>query len=422
MPKPNTPIHSVRWALASLSLAMLLPSLGTSIANVGLPTLAHVFNAPFQQVQWVVIAYLAAIILLIAGAGRLGDAIGRRRLLLVGIALFTAASALCGAAPTLWLLVAARALQGAGAAIMMALTMAFVGGTVPKEKTGSAMGLLGTMSAVGTAVGPTLGGFLLATLGWQAIFLANVPLGVLAFLLALRYLPADRQVGGDSKAHGAHAGMLQMLRDPALAAGLAMSALVSTVMMATLVVGPFYLSLALGLAATQVGLVMSAGPVAAALAGLPAGRLADRFGARRVTIAGLLAITAGSLALAIIPSRYGIPGYIFPMVVVTIGFAVFQTSNNTAVMGGVAADQRGTVSGMLSLSRNLGFIAGASVMGAVFTLASGAADITAAPPVAVATGMHAAFAVAAALIVVALALAASRSAPAVRTAPAANAP
>ena len=104
---------------------------------------------------------------------------GRRRLLLGGIGVFTLASALCGLAPTLGLLIGARALQGLGAAIMMALTMAFVGETVAKEKTGSAMGLLGTMSAIGTAMGPSLGGMLIGGFGWRAIFLITVPLGLL---------------------------------------------------------------------------------------------------------------------------------------------------------------------------------------------------------------------------------------------------
>ena len=184
---------SVRWALASLSLSMLLSSLGTSIANVGLPTFAEAFSASFQDVQWIVLAYLLAITTMIVSVGRLGDITGRRRLLLAGIFLFTVASVLCGVAPTLWLLIAARAAQGLGAAIMMALSMAFVGETVPKAKTGSAMGLLGTMSAIGTALGPSLGGVLIAGLGWRAIFLVNLPLGILTFLLAHRTLPVDRR-------------------------------------------------------------------------------------------------------------------------------------------------------------------------------------------------------------------------------------
>src|SRR5689334_9053117 len=183
---------SLRWALAGLSLAVLLSSLGTSIANVALPTLAQAFAASFQQVQWIVLAYLLAVTALIVGVGRLGDIVGRRRLLLAGAALFTTASALCGLAPALSMLIAARAAQGLGAAVMMALAMALVGETVAKHRTGSAMGLLGTMSAIGTALGPSLGGILIAGAGWRAVFLVNVPLGIVALLLA-RALPVDRR-------------------------------------------------------------------------------------------------------------------------------------------------------------------------------------------------------------------------------------
>ncbi len=362
---------------------MLLSSLGTSIANVGLPTLAQAFDASFQEVQWVVVAYLLAIATLIVSAGRLGDVTGRRRLMLAGILLFTGASVLCGIAPTLGWLIAARAAQGLGAAVLMALTMAFIGDTVPKEKTGSAMGLLGTMSAVGTALGPALGGVLIAALGWRAIFLVNVPLGILTFLLAHRYLPVDRA------APRARPPALDHLGAP-LSASLAMSALVSTVLMATLVVGPFYLSGTLGLDAARVGLVMSVGPIVAALAGVPAGRLVDRFGAQRITVAGLIGAAAGSSLLALLPAALGIPGYIAPMVVITAGYALFQAANNTAAMTGVPADRRGVVSGMLNLSRILGLITGASLLGAVFALA----------------GMRTTFGVAAMLIVGALVIAA----------------
>jgi EmrB/QacA subfamily drug resistance transporter len=449
--------HSVRWALAGLSLSMLLSSLGTSIANVGLPTLAQAFDASFQQVQWIVLAYLLAITTLIVSVGRLGDSIGRRRLLLAGIFLFTAASVLCGVAPKLWLLVAARAAQGLGAAIMMALTMAFVGETVPKAKTGSAMGLLGTMSATGTALGPSLGGVLIAGLGWPAIFFINVPLGVLSLLLTHRHLPADRR---DTKTHRPgfdHAGTLllaltlaayalamttgrgsfgllnvalllvamfgaglfalaeeqaasplirlTMFRNPLLSAGFAMSALVTTVVMATLVVGPFYLSGALALDAARVGLVMSSGPIVAALAGVPAGRVVDRFGAHRMTIAGLIGMAAGSSILPMLATRFGVPGYVAPLVVITAGYALFQAANNTAVMTNIRPEQRGVISGMLNLSRNLGLITGASVMGTVFALGAATTNLTTARPEAFAAGMRITFAVAAVLIAVALAIA-----------------
>lgn len=404
-PSRAAPAHGV---LASLALCMLLPALAISSANIALPTLAAAFDTGPARVQWVVLAYLLATTTLIVGAGRLGDQIGRRRVLMVGIALFTAASALCAVAPSLPLLIAARALQGVGAAAMMALTMAMVGAALPKAQTGRAMGLLGTMSAVGTALGPSLGGVLIAGPGWPAIFAVNLPLGLLALAMAWRWLPADAGAGGVkgfdvagtlwlaltlaayALAMTRHLGLLavaaiglcgflrtearaasplvplQRLRDPALAAGLAMNALVSAVMMATLVVGPFHLSGALGLGAAAVGALMSVGPVASAFSGVPAGRLVDRLGARRMAQLGLAAMALGCGLIAALPASLGAMAYVGPLLIVTPGYALFQAANNTAVMADVAATQRGVVSGLLTLSRNLGLITGASAMAAVF--------------------------------------------------------
>jgi EmrB/QacA subfamily drug resistance transporter len=447
----------VRWALVSLSLSMLLSSLGTSIANVGLPTLARAFNASFQQVQWVVLAYLLAITTLIVSVGRLGDVIGRRRLMLGGISLFTVASALCGIAPTLWLLIAARVMQGLGAAIMMVLTMAMLGEAVPKEKTGSAMGLLGSMSAIGTALGPTLGGALIGGFGWPALFLINLPLGILTLVLAHQYLPKDHKVTNTTKASfdlmgtvilvltlaayalamtigrgsfgqlnitlllsaligvglfvltesRTEAPLIQMatFQNPVLSAGFAMSALVTTVVMATLIVGPFYLSGALGLDTAHVGLVMSSGPIIAALTGAPAGRLVDLLGAYRMGIAGLISMVIGASILSLLPTGFGIPGYIAPLVIITGSYALFQAANNTAVMTNIWPDQRGVVSGMLNLSRNLGLITGASLMGTVFATGAAASNLLTASPESIVSGVRVTFGVAAGLIVLALAIA-----------------
>jgi MFS family permease len=197
---------------------------------------------------------------------------------------------------------------------------------------------------------------------------------------------------------------LALFRDPNLSASLSMSTLVSTVIMVTLVVGPFYLSRALGLAVAQVGLVMSAGPIVSALTGVPAGRIVDRFGAQRMTIVGLIGMAIGTGVLSILPTRLGIPGYIAPLIVTTASYALFQASNNTAVMMHIRPDQRGVISGLLSLSRNLGLITGVSAMGAVFAHASGTIDMTTARPEAVASGMRFTFATAAILIVVTLAI------------------
>ena len=208
--------------------------------------------------------------------------------------------------------------------------------------------------------------------------------------------------------HRARALQVLQLPDAASVAGsrAAMSTLVSTVMMATLVVGPFYLSRALGLRTALVGIIMSAGPLVAAMTGVPGGRSVDRLGARRITIVGLAVMTAGCGALAIVPTTLGIAGYVVPIVLVTGGYALFQAANNTAAITDIRPDQRGVISGMLNLSRNLGLITGAAVMGAVFARAAATTDIAAARAADVATGMRTTFAAATILIIVALAIAA----------------
>ncbi|MFO6498912.1 MFS transporter [Serratia marcescens] len=444
--------QGVRGILAALSLSMLLSSLGISIANVGLPALATAFHASFQAVQWVLLCYLLAVTTCIIGIGRLGDSLNRRRLLLAGIALFTAASLICTLAPQLWLLLAARLAQGLGGAVMMSIAMALAGEVLGTEKIGRAMGLLGTMSAVGTALGPSLGGALIAGFGWRAMFLINLPLGLLALWLAWRYLPNgpraatraepfDRAgtllLGGALLCYSLAmtlgrgdfgalnlvlmlgallAGSLfirverraaspllapSMFRHPALTAGLAASALVMTVMTATLVVGPFYLSRALGLSAAQVGLVMSAGPAVAILTGIPAGYLVDRFGSQRIAQLGLAAVAAGAGLLSLL-GRWGVLGYVAPIALLTAGYALFQVANNTMLMKDLFPERRGLIAGMVNLSRNLGAITGASAMGALFYLASQQVAGTAA---AAAYGMRVTYGVAALLALAALLIA-----------------
>lgn len=448
--------NAPRVAIVALSLAMLLSSLGTSVANVALPSLQQAFRASFQSIQWVVLAYLLALTTLVVGAGRLGDILGRRRLLLWGVALFTTASLAAGLAPTLPLLIAARALQGVGGAVMMTLTMSFVGDTVSRERAGSAMGLLGTMSAIGTALGPSLGGWLLAGPGWRVLFLTNVPLGLVALVLMGRALPtamspqstavksfdvrgavllaatlasyalamttARGGLGWRNLAllAGASLGVLLFVRvesraasplvrltllsDRLLAAGLTANAIVTTVIMATFVVGPFYLARGLQLSPATVGVVMSVGPIVVALAGIPSGRLADRFGTHRTTVIGLAIALAGALLLAALPTSAALFAYTPSLALLTLGYAIFQTANNAAVVLRVPSETRGVVSGLLALSRNLGLVTGASLMGTLFSVAShsGAAPVESAA--ANAFGMRVTFAAGALLIALALSL------------------
>ncbi len=385
------------WVKAALALVALLASLGTSIANIALPALAKAFAAPLTEVQAVVVAYLAALTVFVIAAGRLGDRFGLKRMLLAGIVIFAAASLSCALAANLWFLIVARFLQGVGAAFLMTLAMALMREVVGEARLGRAMGLLGTVSALGTALGPSLGGVLLPVTGWRGIFAVQVPLALLALLLALMLLP---ETGRKPAAKGRS--LFSML-ERQLMPGLAVNFLVAAVMMTTLVVGPFFLGLALGLQPAMVGLVMTVGPVISILGGVPAGRLVDLAGSGRVLGVGLALLCLGTFLLAWLPESAGVAGYVAAIAVLTPGYQLFQAANNTQVLADVASERRGTVSGLLSLSRNAGLVAGASGMGALFAFGVGRNDIALASAAAISSGTRLTFLVATAMMVLSLA-------------------
>lgn len=450
--------RSATWGLASLALATASGSLGTSIVNVALPQLARQFDAPFAAAQWIVSAYLLAGTATIVIAGRLGDLFGSRRLLLVGLATFALASVAAAAAPNLALLVAARAVQGAAAAVLTALSLALARAAVSKARSGAAMGLIGTMSAVGTALGPSLGGALLESWGWRVVFLANVPLTLAALAGGARFLERDsrREAGAGLErldlrgavllaialaslalsttlprlAPGPWAALsllaalvaafafvlaerrsavplvpLALLRTNGLWRALLSNGVVSAVVMATMVVGPFHLVRGLGLDASATGLVMAIGPLVSALVGFPAGKWVDSVGSRRVSSFGLAGLTLGAGLLAWLGSSGSAVAYAAPLALLTAGYALFQAANNTAVMADVAAERRGTVSGLLSLSRNLGLLLGTTALGSVFAAACGTGDVSSATPAAVVEAMRVTFGICALLVAIPFVLA-----------------
>ena len=388
----RTQDRTKRGITIALALAMLMASLGTSIANIALPALATAFSSPFPEVQAVVVAYLAGLTVTVVIAGRLGDRHGMKAMLLAGLGLFSAASLICALAPNLWWLIGARALQGIGAAFLMTLSMALMRQTASQARVGRAMGLLGTVSALGTALGPSLGGVLIPTMGWRSIFWVQVPLAVITLILVFATLPNETSSGKASSAS------LWDTLNTALIPNLLVNLLVAAVMMTTLVVGPFYLGLGLGLKEQQVGLMMAIGPIISIISGVPSGRLVDTWGSGRVLMTGLALLTTGAFLLAFLPNVVGAVGYALSIIVLTPGYQLFQAANNTATLANVPTFRRGTVSGLLSLSRNIGLIAGASVMGIVFALGVGTQEFAHATPEAIARGMQLTFLIAGAMI------------------------
>ena len=415
-----------RLAIIALSGAVLLASMAVSITAIALPALSRAMDAPVAAVQWVVLIYLLSVTITIVLAGRCADLFGHRFILLTGLTIFTGSSLLCAIAPNLTTLIIARAIQGIGGAVLMALPVSILRGLVSSERTGSAMGLLASMSAIGTALGPALGGLLIAGFGWRSAFILLTVCGFILLALAIRAIPASAQThktrhgldlsgafllavvlllyalmaSGQQSTIGLGLSItipaalvalvffiivevrspsplvpLPVLRNPAISASLLTNWLISSVMMAMLVVGPLFLSFGLLLGEAQTGLVVAVGPVVAALAGVPAGRLTDRFGTKRILTAGLGAMSIALISMAYLPVQIGITGYIVSLILLTPCFQLFLAGNNTAIMNAAPEDQRGIISGLMGLSRNLGFMTGASVMATIFITALGQEDL-----------------------------------------------
>ncbi|WP_198654865.1 MFS transporter [Albibacillus kandeliae] len=194
------PLAAPNTTLPGLALSILTASLGISIVMVALPRLSEAFATSIAASQWVVLSFILASTVASVIIGRLADVAGRRRLLAGCLLLFAGASVLAFAAPNLAVLLAARGIQGVAAAGMMALPMALIRDLLPPERSGTAMGVLGSTSAIGTALGPSVGGLLLGQYGWRSVFLVLVPMALGTLLLLMRSLPRDvpsaRRSGG----------------------------------------------------------------------------------------------------------------------------------------------------------------------------------------------------------------------------------
>ncbi len=447
--------------IAALAGSIMLAALGISIATVALPSLARAFSTDVQALQWVVLSYLLTVTAAIVVVARLGDVYGNHRVLVVGVALFTLASASCALAPGLGWLITGRVVQGLGAAILMSLPLSMAKALVAKERLGAAMGLLGTLSAVGTALGPALGGALVGVYGWRSVFalLTLCGAGLLALLLsgllkaestgpsasridwAGSFWLSTALAGLGLSAAGGQLGVrvqpwmlmtlaavallmfirteltvanplvpVALVRGRVIALSLSMNLLVGMLMMATLVVGPFFLSFGLGLSDAETGLVMAAGPIAAALSGVPAGRAVDRFGADRALMAGLLLTLVGLAAFATLAPLAGVRGYVMALLLMTPGFQLFLAANNTVVMVQADPEHRGLLAGLLGLSRNLGLIAGASLPPLLFASVLGQPGLAESPAPVIGHAFRVTFLAAAGLAVLALLLAALKKA------------
>ena len=416
------PVPQRYWAIAAIVLAIAMSVLDSSIANVALPSIARDLKASEAGSIWVVNAYQMAILIALLPLASLGEIVGYRRISQAGLLLFTLASLACALAPTLPLLSIARVVQGLGAAGIMSVNAALVRFTYPQAMLGRALGINALVVATSAAIGPTVASAVLAVSDWRWLFAINVPLGIVAVLIAARSLPETPRVSRSLNWVGAalHVGafgllvsglqalahdeatqiaIVQLVGGSVLAVALArhelqrksplipfdllrermfsLSLLTSvasfTAQMAALVALPFEIQ-RLGRSAVETGLLMTPWPVAVAFAAPIAGRLADRYPAGILGAVGLSLLSLGLALLAYFPADGTPIDFIWRMALCGLGFGFFQSPNNRAMLTAVPRARSGAAGGMLSTARLLGQTLGAAGVAILFRSYSGDAS------------------------------------------------
>jgi EmrB/QacA subfamily drug resistance transporter len=401
-----------------VALGVIMATLDASVVNIALPALQRAWHAGLSAVEWVALAYSLVLTGLLLAAGRMADVRGRRRVYGAGLLVFTAASALCGLAPTLESLIALRVLQGLGAAFLAANGSALLVQAFPPEERGRALGAFGAMVGMGLAAGPPLGGLVVEHASWRWIFLVNLPLGLLAFALLGRLVPSDPAPTARAREDGvppllwalALAALLLALTlgaergwadaavpsiggagvallvvflvsqrraaDPLLPLGFVAGPLgvavtltfLSQVLAVSVGFGaPTLLEGLAGMSPARSGAWLAVLPAAALLCAPVAGRLADRFGARPLTVTGMLMTAAGLSLLAQEGAIVAGPWLAGAFALVGVGQGLFSVPNASALLSLVPAERLGLAAGLQGTARNLGLAAGVAATGAMLT-------------------------------------------------------
>ncbi len=414
-----------KWTvLVILAIGIFMATLDSSIVNISLPTISSYFHVPLSgEIEWVIIAYLVVIAGVLLTIGRLADMVGRKNLLVIGLVVFTLGSTICGASPNLGILIAARAFQGLGGALIMSVSPAILTSAFPPQERGRALGLNAVAVALGTSVGPTLGGLITANFSWRWIFYVNVPLGVIGVVASMLVLKERSQrVNGRFDPTGAillAIGLVTLTlglsfgqewgwSSPALLATLAIcvlafillivverrvsdpvidfhmlqnrvfvSANISLIMsfLALFAVSfmlPFYLEELRNIPLVEAGLLLTPLPLAIALIAPFSGVLADRLGSRWLAASGLAIACLGLFLISQLNAQSSVWDIVWRLLVAGIGQALFQSPNNSALMGAAPRNRQGVASGFLATGRVMGQSISVALAGAIFTSMGGA--------------------------------------------------
>lgn len=424
-PAPTASVLSEAPTLVAAGLGFAVVQLDVTIVNVALPAIGDALRSGVAGLQWVVDAYTLAFASFLLTAGALGDLYGARRVFVVGFAVFTATSLACAAAPSLPLLVAARALQGLGAALLIPCSLALLNRAYADRATrAKAVGLWGAAGGIASAAGPLAGGFLVAALGWRSIFYVNLPLGIAGILLALRFVReapprADRRIDWPGQAAGtvalaalvaalieepalgwrspvvialvvgavaAAVGFiwiearaarpmlpLSLFRRPAFAGSTAIGFIVSFAFYGLIFVLSLYFQRVRGFSAPATGLAFLPMMAIVAVSSPLSGRVGARVGLRLPIVVGLLLALAGVLALLVIGETTPYGALVAPMLAVGGGISFVVPAMTSAIIAAVGEAQFGIASGALNASRQTGAAAGVAVFGSLVAQGPGAA-------------------------------------------------
>jgi EmrB/QacA subfamily drug resistance transporter len=417
-----------KWTVMGImAFGLFMATLDASIVNISLPKISLSFQVPLSgPVEWVIIAYLIVIASLLLTLGRLLDMVGQKLLWVTGLTIFTGSSALCGAAPSLLLLVGFRALQAIGGAMIMATSPVMITRAFPVTERGRALGILALIVGIGTSAGPTVGGYITDALSWRWIFYINVPIGIIGIAMAWRLLTEPMQIrwgrhrfdliGAGLLSAGVSCLMLGLsfgeeagwfsspiialfaaalgllagfiiheLHEPQpivdfslfrirlFTAAIASSFLMFLSLFAVMFLMPFYLEELLALPTHVAGLLMTAVPLTIAVVAPASGRLSDRFGSRVLCVIGMAILSLGLWFISRLNAQVTFVDIIWPLVLTGFGQALFQPPNNNAILSSVPAERVGIASGFLSTFRVLGQSTSVALSGAIFTSLGGAA-------------------------------------------------
>ncbi|HEV7943667.1 MAG TPA: MFS transporter [Solirubrobacteraceae bacterium] len=372
--------HAHWYVLGAVCTGAFMGQLDASIVTVALPRIGQSLHASAATVQWVALSYMLVLLAALLAAGALADLFGRKLLYTYGFAVFTLGSLLCGLSSTLPLLIGARVLQGLGAAMLQANSVALIREAMPAGRLNHGIGIQGAAQAIGLALGPAVGGLLIGLGGWRLIFFVNVPVGIVAIVLARLLIPRSR-LGVLHERRWS--GLLSLLRTPAIAFGAGGGLISYLVMFGALFVVPYYL-LAAGISPSASGLQLAVMPIALGIVAPLAGRLADRIGARPLTVGGLLLAAVG---LAVIALMHGLPARLAGLAVTGAGLGAFTPVNNAAVMAAGPRERAGVLGGLVNMTRTLGAILGVALASLVYESAAGHSSL-AKSSVSAATSAH----------------------------------